>query len=111
MAIGKKTGGRDIKKGQRLNPYGRPKKEESLTFLMKKYLSKVHPSMKKTYKEIFIEKTFHLALKGDLTALKLIWNYVDGMPQQKVDHTTQGEKIITGFNFVMSGDNTNNKTN
>ena len=33
------------------------------------------------------------ALSGDMTALKIVWSYMDGMPPQAVDVTSGGEKI------------------
>jgi hypothetical protein len=45
-----------------------------------------------TPKEL-IEKAWDLAKAGDIQALKLLFNYRFGMPQQKIDHTTEGRKI------------------
>lgn len=83
------------KPGQSGNPNGRPKKGMSLTELMKDFLDNAPEGKEKLYKEKFIENTYKLAMEGDVPALKLIWNYVDGMPQQKIDHTTKGEKIYS----------------
>jgi hypothetical protein len=103
MAKGKKTGGRDIKKGEVRNPWGRPKKGESLTELMKAFLEGVPPDKKKTYKQLFIMKVYKKAMDGDIAAIKMIWNYVDGMPQQKMDVTSQGDKL-QGFNILPPAD-------
>jgi len=89
MAYGRKTGGRDIKKGQVLNPNGRPPKEQSLTDLMRAFLQNVPEGQKKTYKEIYIQKVYQMAVNGDQAAIKLIWNYIDGMPTQELDPNSQ----------------------
>jgi len=72
-----------FKKGESGNPDGRPKKEESLTDLMREFLRKIPEGEKKTYKELFIRKCFSIAMKGDIAAMKMIWNYLEGMPLQK----------------------------
>jgi hypothetical protein len=74
------------------NPNGRPKKGTTLTELMEKYLEDSEPEHKVTRKEEFIAKVATMAYKGDLQAIKLIWNYLDGMPKQSVE--LQGSKSI-----------------
>ena len=60
-----------------LNPNGRPKKEHSLT-----------DAMKQTFRDrpeilqALIQKALKMALDGDTQALKMVWNYMDGMPTQ-----------------------------
>ena len=83
-----------IPKGTTPNPNGRPKKGFSLTEAMKEYLATTDPVTKKTRQEQLIEKTHEQALAGDATSKKLIWNYLEGMPKQQVDHTSGGEKIV-----------------
>lgn len=67
------------------NPAGRPKKGLTLTEVMRDYLEEVEPGHDKTRKEEFVAKVAKLAYAGDLTATKLIWNYIDGMPRQSID--------------------------
>lgn len=69
------------KPGQSGNPLGRPKREFSLTQGMRDFLSEKDPDKKKQRKDILIEKTFQMAQKGDIAAIKLLWNYIDGMPK------------------------------
>lgn len=76
-----------IKKGETRNPNGRPKKEWSLTESMREFMSTVDPETKKLRKDMFIESQLKHALKGDPTAAKHLWNYLDGMPVQKNEHT------------------------
>lgn len=70
-----------------LNPNGRPKKGTTLTDLMKEYLESENPTTGRLRKEEFVEKVALLAYKGDPTSLKLIWNYLDGMPKQTIEQT------------------------
>lgn len=83
-----------LKPGQTANPNGRPKKEESLTNLMRTYLNQIPPGEARSRKEIFIEKTAQLAERGDATAQKLIWSYLDGLPTQQVDVTSMGRSVV-----------------
>jgi len=80
-----------LRKGQTNNPNGRPRKGQTLTDLMEKYLNKKVDTKqgKKKYKEIFVQKVIELAFKGELSAIKLIWNYIDGLPVQKIDQKTE----------------------
>lgn len=73
----KQRGGRLFKKGESGNPKGRPKKGYSITEWFKNMLA-AEPDVKEQLGRSILEK----ALKGDPTAVKLIWNYMDGMPKQ-----------------------------
>lgn len=84
-----------MKPGETRNPNGRPKKGTSLTETMRAFLEKVPPGQKHTYRQLFVQKSFQKAFEGDPTFAKLVWNYIDDMPQQRVDHTSDGEKIET----------------
>ena len=80
--------GRPFKKGQSGNPKGRPPKGYSITEMMKEMLN-AQPEIKKAIGQRIAKK----ALEGDITAIKTLWQYMDGMPQQYVDHTTAGNPI------------------
>lgn len=73
-----------FKEGFSGNPKGRPPKKQSLTELAEEYLLRVDDKEKVVNKELFIKKVFDQAMSGDTTCQKLIWNYIDGMPTQKV---------------------------
>ena len=70
-----------FKPGQCGNPNGRPKKEFSLTEGMREFLSEHDPDKKKLRKDILVEQTYKQAIKGDIAAIKMIFNYLEGMPQ------------------------------
>lgn len=77
------------KKGQSGNPKGGPDKDQSITFLMRKYLQNIPEGQKKTAKQAFVEKAYAKAVKqGDITAIKLIWNYMDGVPKGETQAPT-----------------------
>lgn len=83
------------KPGESGNPNGRPKKGESLTELMREFLERVPEGQKVSYKEAFIQKCFKIAYeKEDPTFAKMIWNYLEGMPKQQLEHTGKdGEEL------------------
>jgi len=67
-----------FKKGEIHNPKGRPKKGYSITEWFKEMLNS-KPEVKDAIGNSIIAK----ATQGDTAALKLVWNYMDGMPEQK----------------------------
>lgn len=71
------------KPGESGNPNGRPPKGYSITETMKAMLGE-----KPEIKDALGRKVLEMALKGDIAALKLVWQYMDGMPKQEVDITT-----------------------
>jgi len=95
------------KPGQTGNPNGTPKKDCSITSLMKQYLNHVDPDKKKTYKQIFIEKVLELVQKGDSTAIRLLWNYMDGMPLQSVKVEKGANPILKAIDEIKNNNNTN----
>lgn len=73
-------------------PPGEP--QASLTAAMKEHLCHVPVDQRMTRKQQLIEKVFDMAIRGDMGATKLIWNYMDGMPKQHIDHTTGGKDLF-----------------
>lgn len=69
------------------NPTGRPVKGQTLTDLMRGYLDDKEEGHTVPRKIEFIASVASMARKGDATAIKLIWNYLDGMPVQTTDMT------------------------
>lgn len=77
-----------IKKGQRLNPNGRPKGSVSLTDLLRKALQrnleiteKDGTKTKKEAREIIMAKLVCQACEGDLKATDMIFDRVEGKPK------------------------------
>ena len=81
----KKVIGRPFKPGQSGNPAGRPKGSLSLVGLMKKRLEMLGPDQRRTIAEHLIDNIMQDALDGKDTQLKLLLNYVEGMPKQGVE--------------------------
>lgn len=72
------------KKGISGNPKGRPKKQDSLTHLLREEIKKICPAdrERRTWQELIILATLQLAMKGNGTALKEIWERLDGKTLQ-----------------------------
>src|SRR5450759_668402 len=72
------------KKGVSGNPHGRPKKQESLTNLLKDEIGQICPADRenRTWKELVVRATLQLAMKGNATALKEVWERLDGKTLQ-----------------------------
>lgn len=68
-----------MKPGQTLNPNGRPPKGYSITEWFKDMLNS-KPEVKDAIGKSIMKK----ALEGDTTAQKMVWSYMDGMPQQNL---------------------------
>ena len=41
-----------------------------------------------------------MIINGNVDLIKLLWAYLDGKPQEKVDVTSDGQKIM-GFNYLL----------
>lgn len=85
MANPHPTGG--FKKGQSGNPNGAPKKEHSITQTIRDMMDE-KPEIKKALGGKILE----MAMKGDITAMKTLWNYIDGMPTQQTE--IEGKMVI-----------------
>ena len=77
-----------LRKGQTNNPNGRPKKGNTITELINAKLNK----------QLFVERLIEMAIpkakaKTDFQALKLILNYIDGMPVQKQQIEIDNDKV------------------
>src|SRR3989338_1442442 len=68
------------RKGVSGNPRGWPKKKDSLTSLLREEIKKICPAdrQKRTWKELIVWATLQLAMKGNATALKEVWERLDG---------------------------------
>ena len=73
------------KPGQSGNPKGRPPKSICLTSLLKEEINKINPKdrAKRTWAELIVLATIRLAIKGNATALKEVWDRIDGRVQDR----------------------------
>lgn len=76
-----------FKPGQSGNPAGRPKGSVSITTEIKKRLEEMSPDGQRTALQVLVENIIQDALDNNNEMRKLIWNYVDGQPSQKVEQS------------------------
>lgn len=76
-------------KGVSGNPNGRPPKGYSITETIREMMDE-QPEIKRALGSKILES----ALKGDMTAIKLLWSYMDGMPKQEIDQTVKNTTEI-----------------
>lgn len=93
-----------IPKGTTPNPNGRPKKGYSITEMMREMMES-EPELKKAIGKVIAKK----ALEGDMAAIDKLWKYMDGMPPQSIDVTSQGDKVGTINELFAKYGKDNNK--
>ena len=94
------------RRGQTGNPKGRPKKEHSLTDILAKYAPKkvsvrnvqTGQSFEVERREKLAQGLWDLALRGDLAAIKYVFDRIDGKPTEPVEH---GGKTVIEFDKVI----------
>lgn len=78
--------GKGFMPGQSGNPNGRPKGSISITARIKQELERIPEGQQISYLEDFVNTILKKALKNqDKDMIRLIWNYVDGMPKQHIE--------------------------
>jgi hypothetical protein len=73
------------KNPQNINKKGRPKKDESMTKILESVMQEYSVNMngsKILAKEAIARKALEIALKGDVTAIKYLYDRLDGTPKQ-----------------------------
>lgn len=79
------------KPGESGNPNGRPPKGEALTDILNSKLDK----------EEMVEKIIQIAIeKEDLSAIKYIFDRLDGKPKESIEHSGEIERPV----FIIEGD-------
>lgn len=73
---------------------GRPKGSLSLVQLIKERLEMVGPDQKRTIAEHFIDNILQDALDGKDLPIKIIMQYVEGMPKQAVEVDNKGLPFV-----------------
>ena len=74
--------------GAKANPNGRPVKGYSITAMFQEMFTN-NPERKAELGEAIYRK----AKQGDPTALKLVWNYMDGTPISNLDVKSDGKEL------------------
>ena len=98
------TGGK-WEKGKSGNPKGRPKKGKTLTDVLEKYGRelKVKTEGNKTISgiEALAVEAWKLALDGDITAIKYIYDRIDGRPKETHELTgADGDSLGLEIRYV-----------
>lgn len=84
------------------NPGGqKPKGARSFTTKVREALEKIAKSedgVDITYEEALIKSILHKAIvKKDTRMMQIIWEQIDGKPNQKIDLTTAGQSLNFGL--------------
>ena len=104
-----------FKKGQSGNPKGRPAGSISITTEIKKRLQEMPDGQKKTYLELLINRILKLGVvDGNEQMIKVIWNYVDGMPNQLLEAdinvvTAEANKAKDALKNILKRSSENDK--
>lgn len=95
--------------GNIANPYGRPRKGQSLTDIVREILLEESDGV--TIKEKLARNVVNNALNGNSNMVKLLWRYLDGEPKdqtyiQKTETATQEEldayyQVILGMGKIF----------
>jgi hypothetical protein len=82
----------------RINRSGRPKKGESLTDILRELGGIADVSTEKgkiERRQAIANRLWQMAIAGDLAAIKMIYDRIDGSPRQSVEMTgTDGAKLM-----------------
>jgi hypothetical protein len=96
------------KKGTSGNPRGRPKKQDCLTNLLREEIQKTCPAdrEKRTWKELVVRATLQLAMKGNATALKEVWERMDGkvLQTERLQFGEDGKQITISVVYPDDAD-------
>lgn len=86
------------KPGQSGNPNGRPKRDWTFKGLIEEALeeaAEIKNGGTIIWKKAFIKRLVQKAVSGDLKAMEMIMDRLDGKPQQKLDIDAKGDWNIT----------------
>lgn len=93
-----------FKPGVSGNPAGKPKGKRNFTTRIRESLEKIAEGQGFTYEEALVKTVLHKAIvEKDPNMIRLIWNYLDGMPHQTTDMTL-GIKPIPILGHVQIDD-------
>lgn len=84
-----------FKPGQSGNPDGRPPKGYSITEWFQNMMNS-NPDVRDAMGKSIVKK----ALEGDVSAQKMVWQYMDGMPKQTLEHEGGLDIRVTNYDDV-----------
>ena len=73
------------KPGQSGNPNGRPPRAWTMSTLIEEALEEVEAQSGKSFKSLVAKRLAHMAVGGDIQAIKEINDRIDGKPKQSID--------------------------
>lgn len=88
-----------FKPGQSGNPNGRPPKAWSWSDVLQEVAERIDPQTKKEFRTAAAEALFKKVLDGDVGAMKVYMDRMDGLPRQGVDADVKGafELVIKDY--------------
>ena len=94
-----------FKKGEVTNPKGRPKVGKTLTEVLRRYGNESPDGSDMARKELLARELWEIALAGDITAIKYIYDRVDGKPTESVEHSgPDGDSIKAVITWKSPGE-------
>ena len=93
----KKTTGKPFAKGESGNPHGRPRKGETMTDILRQISAESISEKgggKVEIKTAMARKLVAMALGGDLSAIKYVYDRIDGFPTQAIQQQDEDGKPI-----------------
>ena len=92
-----------FKKGKSGNPKGKPKGTRSLKTLLQEALVKIGEGNAEPYDILLIKRVMKMAIAdGNEQMIKLIWNYLEGLPKEFMDVTSGGKTIGSVLSSIES---------
>lgn len=86
---------------------GRPKGSVSLLEILKAQLKKKPKGERRTYAQLIIQKILEQAIRGNETQIRLIWNYLHGLPKESIE--SSGD-VVFRVERMNEGKDENNDT-
>lgn len=87
-----------FQKGQSGNPGGRPKREWTWQGLLEKVGNEVENKTGQTFKDLVAKRLWIECVNGNVHAIKELFNRLDGMPRQPIEHSgPEGETLTIEF--------------
>lgn len=89
-----------IKPGSVLNPNGKPKGTKHLSTILSESLQEASDSGDTTNQEVIIKKVVDMAKSGDIRAIELVWNRIEGKSPLVIEQNLP--QPIMGFSVKIS---------